>query len=170
MIAKSAIDLEDERAALIKGRYDLESLGRVLSDYDDPSWHDIYQTWPGQAYRMSDASSALVAILHRTNERNPEITSLQKSRTATISALNDLRKAILELAEIFHHETGGGPDYEHGEDDIPEDESAARRPRVDAKREIWKAVAGDLENELSAEISRIWRRVRQLERIAIGPD
>jgi|SRR5580700_225495 hypothetical protein len=70
MIAKSAIALEDERADLIKGRDDLESLGTVLSDYDDQSWHDIYQTWPDRAYRMSDARSTLIAILHRTNERN----------------------------------------------------------------------------------------------------
>jgi hypothetical protein len=170
MIAKTALSLEDERAAVIKGKDDLESLGTVLSDYDDQSWHDIYQTWPDRAYRMSDTCSTLIAILYRTNERNPEVTSLQKSRTATISALNDLRKAILELAEIFHHETGGGPDYEQGEDDIPEDESNARRPRVDAMRELWKAAAADLKSELTAEISMIWRRVRQLERIAIGPD
>jgi hypothetical protein len=77
---------------------------------------------------------------------------------------------MLDLAEIFHHETGGGPDYEHGEDDIPEEESSARRPRADELREIWKAEAANLERELNAEISMIWRRVRQLERIAIGPD
>jgi hypothetical protein len=53
MIAKSAIALEDERADLIKGRDDIESLGTVLSDYDDQSWHDIYQTWPDRAYRIS---------------------------------------------------------------------------------------------------------------------
>jgi hypothetical protein len=33
-----------------------------------------------------------------------------------------------------------------------------------------KTEAGNLERELNAEISMIWRRVRQLERIAIGPD
>jgi hypothetical protein len=171
MIAKSAIELEDERARLMRGRDgDLEGLGTVLSGYDEQSWHDIYHSWPNLAYRVSDACSALVAILHRTNERNPEITSLQKSRAATISALDDLRNAILGLAEHFHHETSGGPAYELGEQDIPEDEGAARRPRVDAKRAIWKAAADDLESELNAEISRVWRRVRQLERIAIGRD
>src|SRR3977135_4172653 len=96
----------------------------------------------------------------------PEITSLQRSRAATLSILNNLRSAIIDLAQIFHHETSGGPDYEHGEDDIPEDESSARRPRVDAMRELWKTEAANLERELNAEISMIWRRVRQLERIA----
>lgn len=119
---------------------------------------------------MSDVCSELIAILHRTNERNPEITPLQRSREAAISTLTNFRRAIFDLAEVFHHETGGGPDYEHGEDDIPDDESNARRPRVDETRELWKIAAANLERELNAEISIIWRRVRQLERIAIGPD
>jgi membrane protein implicated in regulation of membrane protease activity len=169
MIAKSALALEDERAAVIKGKDDLESIANVLSDYDDQSVHDISQTWPKQAYSVSDTCSTLIAILHRTNERNPEITPLKNSREAAISTLNDFRSAIIDLAQVFHHDTSG-PDYEHGEDDIPEEESRARRPRVDARRELWKAAAADLENELNAEISMIWRRVRQLERIAIGPD
>jgi hypothetical protein len=97
---------------------------------------------PTERTASRDASSTLIAILHRTNERNLEI----KSRAATIFVLNDLRKAILELAESFHHETGGGPDYEHGEDDIPEDENDARRRRVGAKREFRKAAAADLES------------------------
>ena len=63
----------------------------------------------------------------------PEITSLQRSRAATLSILNNLRGAIIDLSQIFHHETGGGPDYEYGEDDIPEDESSARRPRRSRK-------------------------------------
>jgi hypothetical protein len=45
-----------------------------------------------------------------------------------------------------------------------------RRPRVDAISELWKTEATNLERELNAEISIIWRRVRQHERIAIGPD
>jgi hypothetical protein len=49
MIAKSALALEDERAAVIKGKDDLEGIASVLSDYDDRSWHDIYQSWPKQA-------------------------------------------------------------------------------------------------------------------------
>jgi hypothetical protein len=48
--------------------------------------------------------------------------------------------------------------------------SVERRPRVDAIRELWKTEATNLERELNTEISLIWRRVRQLERIAIGPD
>jgi membrane protein implicated in regulation of membrane protease activity len=126
MIAKSALALEDERAAVIKGKDDLEGIANVLSDYDDQSVHDIYQTWPKQAYSVSDTCSTLVAILHRTNERNPEITPLKNSREAAISTLNDFRSAIIDLAQVFHHDTGG-PDYEHGEDDIPEEESRARR-------------------------------------------
>jgi hypothetical protein len=168
MIAKSALALEDERAGFTKGKDDLEGIASVLSDYDHQSPHDIYQIWPEQAYRVSDVCSELIAILHRTNERNPEITSLQRSREAAISTLRNFRTAIIDLAQVFHHETCG-PDYEHGEDDIPEDESRARRPRVDALCEHWKAQATNLEHELNAEISMIWRRVRQLERIAIGP-
>src|SRR5882757_3207654 len=38
MIAKSALALEDERAALIKAKDDLENIVSVLSDYDDQSW------------------------------------------------------------------------------------------------------------------------------------
>jgi hypothetical protein len=140
----------------------------VLSDYDDRSWHDIYQSWPPQAYRVADFCSELIAVLHRTNERNPEITPLQKSREGALSALNSFRSAIFELAQVFHHGTGGGPDYEHGEDDIPDDESHARRPRVDVMCELWKTAAANLEIDLNAEISLIWRRVRQLERIAVG--
>ena len=170
MIAKSALALEDERAAVIKGKDDLEGIASVLSDYDDRSWHDIYQSWPKQAYSVSDVCSELIAILHRTNERNPEITSLQRNRESAISTLNNFRSSIIDLAQVFHNETGGGPDYEHGEDDIPEDESVERRPRVDAIRELWKTEATNLERELNTEISLIWRRVRQLERIAIGPD
>jgi hypothetical protein len=170
MIAKTALALEDERAAVIKGKDDLEGIANVLSDYDDQSPHDIYQSWPKQARGVSDTCSELIAILYCTNERNPEITSLQKSRVAAISTLNNLRTAIIDLAQVFRHGTGGGPDYEYGEDDIPEDESSARRPRVDAMRELWKTEAANLERELNAEISIIWRRVRQLERIAIGPD
>ena len=139
MIAKTALALEDERAAVIKGKDDLEGIASVLSDYDDQSPHDIYQTWPEQAYRVSDVCSELIAILHRTNERNPEITSLQISRKAAISTLNNLRSAIIDLAQVFRHETLG-PDYEY-EDDIPDDESRARRPRVGAMRELWKAEA-----------------------------
>jgi len=170
MIAKSALALEDERAALIKGKDDLEDIGFVLSDYDDRSWHDIYMSWPTEAHRVADVCSELIAILHRTNERNPEITSLKRSREAAISTLHNFRRAILDLAQVFRHQTGGGPDYEYGDDDVPDDESIARRPRVDAIRELWKTEAADLERELTAEISMIWRRVRELERIAIGPD
>jgi hypothetical protein len=170
MIAKSALALEDERAAIIKGKDDLEGIGTILSEYDDQSWHDIYQSWPEKAYRLADVCSALIAILHRTNERNPEMTSLQRSREAAISTLHNFRRAIFDLAQVFSHGTGGGPNYEYGEDDIPDDESIARRPRVDAIHELWKTEAADLERELTAEISMIWRRVRQLERIAIGLD
>jgi hypothetical protein len=75
----------------------------------------------------------------------------------------------MNLVQIFQHEIYG-PDYEYGEDDIPEEESSARRPRADTLRELWKTEAANLENKLNAEISLIWRRVRQLERIAIGPE
>jgi hypothetical protein len=50
MIAKTALALEDERAAVIEGKDDLEGIANALSDYDDQSPHDIYQTWPKQAY------------------------------------------------------------------------------------------------------------------------
>ena len=135
MIAKTALALEDERAAVIKGKDDLEGIANVLSDYDDQSPHDVYQTWPQQAYSMSDTCSTLIAALHRTNERNPEITPLKNGRQAAISTLNDFRSAIIGLVQIFRHDTSG-PDYEHGEDDIPEDESSARRPRVDDARSV----------------------------------
>ncbi len=89
VIGKSALALEDERAAVIKGKDDLDGIASVLSDYDDRSWHDIYQSWPKEAYSVSDVCSELIAILHRTNERNPEITPLQRSREAAISTLTN---------------------------------------------------------------------------------
>jgi hypothetical protein len=169
MIAKTALALENERAALIKGKDDLEGLDGILRGYDNGNRHEIYQTWPDQAYQTSERCLRIIAILHRASERNPELTSLQRSRLATISALKKVRGAIIDLVQIFQHEIRG-PDYEYGEDDIPEEESSARRPRVDSSRELWKIEAANLENELNAEISMIWRRVRQLERMAIGPD
>jgi hypothetical protein len=143
MIAKSVLALEGERTALIRGKDDLEGLGSVLLDYDNGNRHEIYQTWPDQAYQMSDSCSKIIAILYRASERNPELTSLQRSRIETISTLRNLRSSIIGLVQIFQHEIHG-PRYEDGEEDVPEDESSARRPRVDTLRELWKTESANL--------------------------
>jgi hypothetical protein len=71
MIAKSVLALEGERTALIRAKDDLEGLGSVLLNYDNGDRHEIYQTWPDQAYQMSGTCSKIIAILYRASERIP---------------------------------------------------------------------------------------------------
>jgi hypothetical protein len=58
--------------------------------------------------------------------------------------------------------------YEDGEVDIPDDEHSIRRSRINERLARWQEVVTALDEALTEEISKVWRRIRQLERIAIG--
>ena len=166
MIVKAAVSLEAERDIVRKAVDDLR-LGRLLWKYDDLSWHDIYSSWPEEAYDFMTVCDAALRSLRLYCERNPDPSSTQRSRVEAIAALEKLRSCLVDLVKIMRQLTSG-LNYEEGEEDIPSDEHSSRRHQINASQEDWGRTALRLDEQLSAEISTIWYRIRQLERIAIG--
>jgi len=167
MIVKSAIALENERDGVRKINDDLQRLGSLLVEYDEQSLHDIYASWPEKAFSKMDICDAALRDMHRHSERNAEASTTQTARLNAIAALQSVRSSLVDLVTIMRQSTSG-LSYEDGEEDIPEDEHQVRRDLIDLNRERWKDAAGQLDKALSGEISEVWRRIRQLERIAIG--
>jgi hypothetical protein len=104
MIVKAAEAIEKERDILRKGRDDLFRLDGILEAIDQFSWHDIYQTWPDQAYDLIETCDALLREMHRFRERNPKITSTQQCRIEAIAVLEQVRSGIHDIRHIFRQD------------------------------------------------------------------
>lgn len=166
MIVKAAVSLEDERDIVRKAVDDLR-LDRLLWAFDELSWHEIYSSWPQEAYGQMTACDATLRSMRLYAERNPDASTIQGCRVEAIAALEQLRAGLNDLVTIMRQQTSGLA-YEEGEEDIPVDEHSNRRQQVNVKEEQWRAAADKLDVGLSLEIANVWRRIRQLEGIAIG--
>lgn len=106
MIAKSAVALEGERDGVRKMSDDLNRLGGLLSDYDDRSWHDIYSSWPNEAFDQMYVCDAGLRDMHRYSERNPEASPTQTARLEAIAALRRIRCSLVDLVTIMTRNFG----------------------------------------------------------------
>jgi membrane protein implicated in regulation of membrane protease activity len=167
MIAKSVESLEAERDGVRKASDDLYRLPGLLFDYDNRSWHDIYASWPNAAFDQMGICDASLRDMQRYSNRHPEPSSTQQTRLDAIAALQSVRSSLVDLVTIMRQSTSG-LDYEDGDEDIPWEEHEQRRSLMGTNLEKWKAAAAHLDHSLSGEIIDVWRRIRQLERIAIG--
>jgi hypothetical protein len=167
MIAKSAESLEAERDRVRKARDDLYRLPGLLFELDNRSWQEIYASWPNAAFGQMEICDAALRDMQRYSNRHPELSSTQQARLDAITALQSVRSSLVDLVTIMRQSTSG-LDYEEGEEDIPEDEHDQRRSLTDNNLERWKTAAARVDQSLSGEITEVWRRIRQLERIAIG--
>jgi len=167
MIVKSAETLEVERDRVKKARDDLYRLPSLLFDYDNLSLHDIYASWPNAAFEQMEICDAALRDMQRYSNRHPEPSSTQQARLDAIVALQSTRSSLVDLVTIMR-QTTSGLSYEDGEVDIPDDEHDQRRSLMDANLDKWGRAATHLDEMLSSEITYVWRRIRHLERIAIG--
>ncbi|OKO76373.1 hypothetical protein [Bradyrhizobium sp. NAS96.2] len=165
MIVKAAVSLEAEREIVRKAVDDLRIDG-LLWEYDNAPWDEIYASWPEKAFDFTSACRASLRSMKLYSERNPRASASQNCRLNAISALEQLRSGLSDLAKIMRQKTSG-LDYEW-EEDIPKEEHLPRRRQLDEARESWEETARELDQQLSREIALIWQRIRELERIAIG--
>ena len=105
--------------------------------------------------------------LQQYAERNRARSPTQQDREASLDALFNLENGLIDLVTIMRQETSG-LSYEDGEQDVPRDEHQPRRDHIDLLRKDWEVATKRLESSLTAEIEQIWRRIRELEQIAIG--
>lgn len=166
MIVKAAVSLEAERDVIRKAIDDLR-VDRLLYEYDAISWLQIYASWPEEAFEFMKACDAALRSLRLFSERNPDPSPTQYSRLAAIASLAKLKGGLSDLVTIMRQETTGLA-YEEGEQDIPDDEHPTKRSQMDVDQESWITAARKLDEDISVEIAAIWRRIRQLESIAIG--
>ncbi|MGY4254590.1 hypothetical protein ACVI1L_001658 [Bradyrhizobium sp. USDA 4516] len=167
MIVRSAEALEAERDRVKLARDGLYRLPSLLFEYDNGSLHDIYASWPNAAFEQIEICDAALRDMQRYSNRHPEPSSTQQARLDAIAALQSVRSSVADLVTIMRQNTSGLA-YEDGEVDIPEDEHDQRRSLMDANFGKWGGAVTHLDELLSSEIADIWRRIRQLERIAIG--
>jgi len=167
VITASAESLERERTIVRKMRDRLTDLDQLIAEYDVNSRHQIYVSWPDDAHSIIRKCDRAMRKLMTHSERNSAPSLTQNLRTAALDALFHLRNGLTDLVTIMRQETSG-LSYEDGENDIPEDEHQLRRDHVDQLREERRSAANRLEEALSTEIETVWRRIRQLEKIAIG--
>jgi hypothetical protein len=71
MIAKAAVSLEDERD-IVRTAVDGLRLNQLLWRYDDLSWHDIYASWPRDAYDLMSVCDVTLRRMRLYAERNPD--------------------------------------------------------------------------------------------------
>ncbi|MBB4428407.1 hypothetical protein GGD66_006994 [Bradyrhizobium sp. CIR48] len=166
MIVKAAVSLEEERDIIRKAVDDLR-IDRLLWEYDELSWHDIYSSWPEDAFGLMTVCDTALRSVRLYAERNPDASATQRCRVEAIAALEQLRAGLTDLVTIMRQQTSG-LSYEEGEEDIPVKEHQTRRQEVNVKDERWRIAAHGLDIALSMEIANVWRRIRQLESIAIG--
>jgi len=167
VIVKAAVALEGERDRIRVVSDDLYRLNDLLNEYDNGSLHDIYASWPNAAFDQMDICDAALRDMRRHSQRNPDRSSTQQARLHAIAALQAVRTSLTDLVTIMRQNTSG-LSYEEGEEDIPEQEHDERRNLMDVNLTNWKAAAAHLDEVISGEISDVWRRIRHLERIAIG--
>lgn len=166
MIVKAAVSLEEERGIVRKAVDDLR-IDRLLWNYDELSWHDIYSSWPEDAFGLMTVCDTALRSVRLYAERNPDASAAQSCRVEAIATLEQLRTGLTDLVTIMRQQTSG-LSYEEGEEDIPVEEHQTRRQQVNLKDERWRVAADKLDIALSMEIANVWRRIRQLEGIAIG--
>lgn len=167
MIVNAATALEDEIEILEGVRNDMRQLPSLLATYDEDSLHNIYQSWPEQVDQFSRVVVEARIKLQRYVHRNPEAGLLRDSRDAAIVALVGVDDAIWGLVYVMKHDTIG-PSYEYGEQDLPGGEGEKRRQKTDAASTEWNQSAEVFALALEVELHRVWKRIRELERVAIG--
>ncbi|WP_375764544.1 hypothetical protein ACE10X_21275 [Bradyrhizobium sp. Pha-3] len=167
MITRSAETLEAERDRIRKAADDFYHFPGLLFDYDNRSWEDIYSSWPDAAFGQMEICDAALRDMQRYSNRHPEPSPTQQARLDAIATLQSVRSGLVDLVTIMRQSTSG-LDYEEGDVDIPDDEHDQRRNLMDTSLEKWKAAAARLDHSLSGDITDVWRRIRQLERIAMG--
>jgi membrane protein implicated in regulation of membrane protease activity len=167
VIVKAAVALEGERDRVRVVSDDLYRLNGLLHEYDNGSLHDIYASWPNAAFDQMDVCDAALRDMRRYSQRNPDLSTTQHARLHAIAALQAVRTSLTDLVTIMRQNTSG-LNYEDGEADIPEQEHDERRNVMDVNLAKWKAAAAHLDDVISDEISGVWRRIRHLERIAVG--
>lgn len=167
MIAKSAETLEAELDRVRKAANDLYRLPGLLFEYDNRSWHDIYASWPNTAFEQMEICDAALRDMQRYTNRHSAPSPTQQARLDAIATLQSVRSSLVDLVTIMRQSTSG-LHYEDGDEDIPDNEHDQRRSLIDANLEKWRRAVAHLDDLLSGEISDVWRRIRQLERIAIG--
>lgn len=169
-LTKTAETLELERKAVFDVRQLMSEVPRLTDEYENGDPHQIYQTWPTKAFELMQRTDRCRQELQQYMDRHPDtgrqIDSLRRSSVKYIAMLHD---ALGTMTHAFAQETGG-LSYEDGDEDLSGETLKEVGKKVMDCFDDFEQFARQLELALDEEIPKVWCRVRELERAAVGYD
>lgn len=162
IIERSASELEGERHALLN----LRGAAKSADDYANGD-----QRYDDMSDLLRRAGTAAKSFKHELNSveafffRNPEGTRLFSERSKLISVAKELSGCLSIHYKGLLHDTYGG-DAE--EEEIPPEEYREADLGMRALPAEVMAATDELIPRLDEEIGRVWKRLRELEAVALG--
>ena len=169
-LMKTAETLEVERKAVFDARQAMSSVPRLADEYENEDYHQIYQTWPKKALELMQRADSVRQELQQHVDRHPDTgREIDSHRRTTVKYIALLHDALGTMSHAFAQETGG-LSYEDGDEDLSDEVLKNVGKKVINSLEGFDQFAWQLELALGHEIPRVWSRVRELERAAVGYD
>jgi hypothetical protein len=167
-LMKTAETLEEERKVVFDARQAMDAVPPLTDDYENADYHQIYQKWPEEAYTLRQKVDSFRQQLQQHTDRHPDARrEIDRLRRATLRCIKLLYDEIGTMSRAFAQQTGGlAP--EDGDEELPSAVLKGIGGRVIDAHEGFEQFAWQLEIALGEEIPRVWSRVRELERAAVG--
>ena len=167
-LMKTAETLEVERKVVFDARQAMSGVPRLTNEYENGDYHQIYKTWPETTWKLMRRADSLRQELQQHVDRHPDTgREIDSLRRATVKYIALLHSALGTMSHAFAQMTGG-LSYEDGEEDLSDEVLEDVGKKVTDCLKSFDQFVCQLEFALGEEIPRVWRRIRELERTAIG--
>jgi hypothetical protein len=167
-LTKTVEKLEVERKVVFDARHATSPIPGLVDEYDNGDYHRIYQTWPETLWSLRAKLDDFRHQLQQHTDRHPDLgREIDGLRRETLKWIEQLHKTLGTLSHAFAQHTGGLA-YEEGDEDLSDEVLKDVGKTVIDCLEGFEQFGWKLEIALGKEIPRVWGRIRELERAAVG--
>lgn len=167
-LVKTAETLEIERKSVFDARQAMSRVPAITDEYESEDFNHIYQTWPKETNDLMRAADGFRQALQQHVDRHPDTgREIDTFRRATVKYITQLHDALGTMSYAFAQQTGG-LSYEDGQEDLSDEVLKDVGKNVIDRLDGFDQCAWQLERALGEEIPKVWGRIRELERVAVG--
>jgi hypothetical protein len=160
--------LEKERRIVFDSRQVMSDVPPLVYAYEEGDSFEIYQTWPEKLHAVCAEVDSYREKLQMHVDRHPDTgRNIDNLRRICVKCLAELKEALATMGYAFAQQTTG-LSYEEGDEDLSDEVLGSIVKRVNDSMKQFNQIAEQLEIALGEEVPTGWRRIRELERAAIG--